>query len=421
MRLGLRLLVFALPACLACDGPSGAGDAGDAAADVIDAGSDAYQPIGVRCDQPTAAPAPPWTPDDAGAPLHPPIVVSSGGPALKNPALVAITFDGDAYRDPLEDFVASVGCTSYWRAIGADYGIGDAYAGGVAHFASAPASVTGPDVANFIRAEVAKKTIPYPAPDETIFVIFYPATTDVVLPSGAHSCTGFHAFHYETTLIDGHLAPYALVPRCSDDFTKLTAGASHEIVEAATDPFPGSKPAYLAPEPNGLAWGLAFGGEVADMCELNDDAAFVPSDYPFTVQRSWSSAAPFHGHDPCVPSVITYFAAAPVLTDTIAYGQATTTGVALALNASTSIDLKLVADGAWTTPIGVAVEDAEHDFGAQPALTFSLSAAQGNAGDTLTLGITRTGTNASLGVEPFLIHATSQGVTRSWWALVGDP
>src|SRR4051812_27962129 len=64
--------------------------------------SDVYQPLGKKCSPPTGAPPPPWTPDDASAPLHPPFVAPSGGPVIANPAFVAITFDGDDMRDALE-------------------------------------------------------------------------------------------------------------------------------------------------------------------------------------------------------------------------------------------------------------------------------------------------------------------------------
>src|SRR5260221_7144386 len=75
----------------------------DGASDVVTK-PDVYQPLGKKCSAPTGAPPPPWTADDAGASLHPPFIGNSGGPVIANPAFVAITFDGNDMRDPLEDF-----------------------------------------------------------------------------------------------------------------------------------------------------------------------------------------------------------------------------------------------------------------------------------------------------------------------------
>src|SRR5437762_3199898 len=66
---------------------------------------DVYVPLGTKCSPPTSMAPPPWTPDDAGAPLHPPYVASSGGPTIANPAFVAITFEGDENRDSVEDLI----------------------------------------------------------------------------------------------------------------------------------------------------------------------------------------------------------------------------------------------------------------------------------------------------------------------------
>jgi hypothetical protein len=413
-------------------------DAGaDAAPDVkppikLDAAAeaDAYQPIGTKCGPPDAAAPLPWTPDDGGAPLHPPIMQNAGGPILANPVFIPMTFDGDDLRDPIEDFLSSVGCTSYWRSIAPDYGINDAYAGPAVHLSETPpATIDDSQIGLFIRQKILTKQIPDAVKNQTLYVIYYPDTTDITL-QGSHSCQSFGGYHSEVGMADGRVVPYAVIPRCGGfgslgGLDELTATTSHELLEAVTDPLPLSNPAYEFPEGNGLAWALSGGGEIGDLCEMNDDAFFLPNDYPFWVQRGWASHAAFPGHDPCQPSQSTYFAAAPVLPDVIpfnfGFGAETTTGIKLALNGSTTIDLDLIADKAWTSSISVTVHDAAHYFGGSTALTFSLSPQQGNVGDVLKLQVTRVGTNQTFGLEPFVIRATSQGITRSWWALVGDP
>src|SRR4051812_33007459 len=46
---------------------------------------DVYQPLGKKCSPPVSGAPPPWTPDDAGAPIHPAYIAQSGGPTISNP------------------------------------------------------------------------------------------------------------------------------------------------------------------------------------------------------------------------------------------------------------------------------------------------------------------------------------------------
>jgi hypothetical protein len=436
---GTVVCICALPLTLACGGTidSGTGDGGsDAGADAKPIKKDAaptvdaaYQPIGTKCDPPTGTAPAAWTPADAGAPLRPPLSVSSGGPTLTDPQFVTMTFDGDDLRDPIEDFMNSVGCSSYWHAVAPDYGINDGYALPPVHLTETPpTTIDDAQIGTFIRQKVLSKQIPDDVTGKTLYVIYYPDTTDITL-QGQHSCQSFGGYHNEIGMADGRTIPYAVIPRCSGGglgvFDEVTGTTSHELFEAVTDPLPMSNPAYQFPEGNGVAWAITGGGEIGDLCESYNDAFFQPSDYPFTVQHIWTNHSAYDAHDPCQPSQLTYIAAAPVLPDVIPFniglGSQTTTGVKLALNASTTIDLDLMADAAWTTPISVVVHDASHYFGGNTALSFSLSASQGNVGDVLKLTITRIGTNQQIGLEPFVIRASSQGIQRSWWAVVGDP
>ena len=434
----MRRLALGFLFLVACGGKTDLdGDAGpaDAAApDAVVIKMDAsvvdapYQPIGTKCDPPDGAAPLPWAPDDGGAALRPPIMQSSGGPVLTNPVFVTMTFAGDELADQLSDFVSSVGCTSYWKTAVSDYGVNTAYQGATVQLTDKPpTTIDDGQIAVFLRQHILNKQIPDAVQGQTLYVIYYPDSTDITL-QGSHSCQSFEGYHNEVSLSDGRTVPYAVLPRCNLGglglLDELTSFTSHELVEAVTDPFPETKPAYQLPEPNGVAWALSGGGEVGDLCEANDDAFYMPTDYPFTVQRIWTSHAAFLAHDPCQPSDTTYVAAAPLLSDTVSYdigfGTQQTQGVKLALNDTTHISLKIIADGtaAMTT---VSVHDASHQFGGSTALTFNLSPQQGLPGDTLDLTINRVGTTPQIGVEPFVIRATSGQTQRSWWAVVGDP
>jgi hypothetical protein len=121
--------------------------------------------------------------------------------------------------------------------------------------------------------------------------------------------------------------PYAVIEECaplSPQFSNVpkdtllqdaTINASHEILEAATDPNPPT--GYVLDGTNQDNWGwldVTGGGEAGDMCEdllgLNQDQT---SDGSFTVQRIWASSRAAAGIDPCKPAPTgdVYFNAAP--------------------------------------------------------------------------------------------------------------
>jgi hypothetical protein len=390
---------------------------------------DVYQPLGKKCSAPTGSPPPAWTPDDAGAPLHPPYIAPSGGPVIANPAFVAITFNGDENRDAIEDFIDSVGCTDYWRSIVRDYGVNDAYMIGTAHLKDTPpATIDDTQIGAFIRAKIASNELPAPVPNQTLYVIYYPDSTDITL-QGLHSCQGFGGYHNEVKISQTQSIPYAVMPNCGSfgqlsGLDALTYATSHELVEAVTDQFPMTDPAYQFPEPDDLAWAFGGGGEIGDMCEFNEDAPLFPGSYPFTVQKQWVGSKAWLMHDPCQPSTQTYFAGAPTMPDLIPIdfgtGPVNTKGVKIAVGSQQTINVTLVADAAWSSQILIDVQDAAFFMGQKGSLTFNVNPKTGNVGDTIQVTIHRVGTS-QFGVEPFLINAHSNGITRSWWGLVGDP
>src|SRR6185437_13055959 len=163
-----------------------------------------------------------------------------------------------------------------------------------------------------------------PKPDEsTIYTLFYPSGVNVSALGGV-TCQAFQGYHDSFPLGGGDVI-YAIVPRCPPppvqgvtDADQMTAEASHELVEAATDPLPSSKPAYVTVDAPSHAWELLGGGEIGDLCAGFGDVFYKPTGFDNLVQRVWSNAAAAAGHDPCQPNGATpYFNSAPVLADTI--------------------------------------------------------------------------------------------------------
>src|SRR5208282_1712078 len=88
---------------------------------------------------------------------------------------------------------------------------------------------------------------------------------------------------------------------------ETTQSASHEIIEAATDPNPNGSPAWYGFDDNlHLSWDVfqQFQDEIGDACELYLDSFYseTEANFSFGVQRMWSNKSAAAGHAPCVPT-----------------------------------------------------------------------------------------------------------------------
>lgn len=246
----------------------------------------------------------------------------------------------------------------------------------------------------------------------TLFVLFYPAGVTITL-EGVPSCSGFGGYHSETTLDSAHsnlVVPYVVVPNCDNTgVDHATASASHELVEAVTDPRPFSAPAYKEVDSAHLAWSLGLGGgELCDLC-AQDAASFVPlAPSGYVVQRCWSNAAAAASHDPCVPAPANqvYFNAAPNLADTITLFGKPTTGVAIPTGTSRTIPVTLFSDAATNGPITATAIDLTGANG----LSFAFDNTSGLNGTALNLTITKNIPGGAL----FVVRATV-GTTSHFW------
>jgi hypothetical protein len=358
------------------------------------------------------------------APFGPaPQVGSGGGTVLASPKLVAITFDGDALRPQIEQFAAGVGATEWWKTVTADYGVGALAAGNPVHLTdAAPATTTDADIQKYLAGKLDGTHPEFGAPDtSTIYTFFYPdATTTIVLgdaTTGMKSCTDFGGYHNELTLPNGTNVVYAVVPRCPQGFAgmtgidSVTGTASHELVEAATDPLVVTAPAFSGTDDDGVGLELMLGGgEVGDMCVGTGNSFFKPDAFPFMVQRTWSNSAAAAGQDPCVPAMPgPYFNAAAQAADQITFtnaGQSTKfKGIQIPLGSSKTIDVVIYSD-APTDVITLGAMDNSALRGGAQQLAFTWDKNTGKNGDTVHLTIKAVAMNAN-GIAPFLITSTS--------------
>jgi hypothetical protein len=263
-------------------------------------------------------------------------------------------------------------------------------------------------------------------------VIYFPSTTTITMPNNgqtATSCQQFGGYHSHVVLdkagggtVD---TAYAIVPQCTNPLLgiKTSVSASHEIIEAATDPLVTDQQAngYYMDQTRD-AWTSISAAEVGDVCALLKDFATNPFASPsadeategsFTVQRSFSNKSLLANNDPCVPAPAgVYFNVAPE-TETLKMNTGDTKTVTLTgfSNGPTADwDVKTLDFTALTNP-----------FGGGGVLSLSLDKAKANNGTTLQLTVKVTGTVDAQTGASFVIISTSGNKVSFWPMIVHTP
>lgn len=261
---------------------------------------------------------------------HFPLVEYVGdGPVLTAPEVVTITFASErpSLRAHFERFGDTITRTPWWVAVSRGYCappqssrcVGSGGGGGHVVLSEEPAreytdsaQQSGPStLREFIRSRVSDGTFPAPTP-QTVYMIYFPLGTTIDIDEGRRSCRSFLGYHSFVELVPRDAAtpvwvPYAVLPSCGRG-QQLTVTASHELIEAAVDPYPEARSAYAMRDPAWLA--VTRGrGEVATLCATAPPYA----EGDFLVSRAWNNLAALEGHSPCAPSAPgeVYFNAAP--------------------------------------------------------------------------------------------------------------
>jgi hypothetical protein len=330
------------------DSSLGATDSGPGVPDAaVDTAAPATADSGILGDNCPAVDAGPFVEGPHG-PL--PTTVYSGGGILEAPQIITFTFPTTPGIPTLEAFGRTITTTQWFADVTKDFCIND---GGTCITAGAPGipvemtvaaapvyvdmmgqgtapAGTGVDLDSFINqqvaAAVAAKTIPAPGPNSLYAFYFPPSSTISFGPpsgGGGESCSAFGGYHSNITYTDGTTQiAYAIMPNCPSgdpvaDLNYVTLAASHEVIEATTDPIPGGG-WYLDQYFGGDAgptqaqyrndpWAQADSfGEVGDNCESILLSTWwidggAPEGGSFEVQRIWSPAAAALGHNPCIP------------------------------------------------------------------------------------------------------------------------
>lgn len=252
---------------------------------------------------------PPIEQVDGGLVAHRlPRIAYRGGPFLRNPRITTVTFTRD---DPslvgrLETFGDKVTKTAWWRAVvdaycvGPSDCVGEGRAGAKVHLDDPlPADASDTEIEALLVRAIEEKRLP--APPDALLVVYLPkgvAFHDAVVP---RYCTGgARALHGRLRSVKSQPA-FAIVPRCADDEAELTATASHEILEATTNPDPAARGFAFDQGSANLGFTMA-GVEPVDPCGLVTRDRHRTTEDGLVLQRAWSNRAAALGRDPCVPS-----------------------------------------------------------------------------------------------------------------------
>jgi hypothetical protein len=402
-------LLFACVLASHCDAAttSDIPDASDAAA-AIDAAPSDDSAVDAAITYPAAHPAAPT-------------IKSVGGPIIATPHVIPIVFENDPLASTIGAFTKALHGTSYWKATTSEYGIGDITSDDVV---TIPATDTVPGatiddtaIQAFLVAHLDGAHAGFGAPDaSTVYALFYPSGTTIT-KGPETSCSTFGGYHRSVSA-GGVRVAYTVVPRCAGfAFVKgtdaVTAPASHELIEAVTDPFEATAPAYLVPDDDHIAYGFYPGTEVGDMCAGEQDSYYEDPDVGFVVQRSWSNVVAAAGGSGCAPLLANdvYFGASPVLGEKVnvdlsseGMGTIVTKGVIVKLGETKTIDVDV-----FSTAPKNAFDLFAFDFPtmqSQPAeLQFTFDKVAGANGDTRQLTIKRLANAKMYGGTPFVILA----------------
>ncbi len=365
---------------------------------------------------------------------------------ITSPVFIAVTFLNYDLTAEAQNFVATVGATSYWTDVVAEYGVGPAQAGTPIEL---PETAPGPGLDGGTIDDIqiqawlesnfdgASANAVWGTPnDSTVYFIAYPSDVTVTL-DGLTSCIngGFGGYHNSVLLTSGPYAgqnvTYAVLPECSIEAStaqSLTMSGSHELIEATTDPLPQTNyPTYIQVDQNDIVWELVVGGgEIADMCAQVADAFFQPAGYAYSVQRAWSNEHAAAGHDPCQPSPVGqhFINATASLLDmgpvNLAYTQPGTSGppenietegLSIPLNTSKTIEIRLYSDG--PVPDWNVYPSDLSENGSGTYLNFSTQMLTGNNGSILELTITPLAVNPGFGGEPFILFSQDTGMVQT--------
>jgi hypothetical protein len=218
-----------------------------------------------------------------------------GGPTLKNPDVHPVFWNlaTNLQANLNALYCALVSCPPI-AALLAQYGIG----AGTCHpgFVDNRTATSVSDAAIHTELNRLFTAGSLPSPNaNTYYPVHFPSGVVITAPDGSRSCVQFCGYH-GTYVRNGVNVNYGVIPDIGSGGCQSGCGtgtvtdntdsvASHEYVEAVTDPAVGLATVFGPP----LAWyDQVDNGEIGDLCNGQEAIGCCNG---FTVQKEWSNAA----------------------------------------------------------------------------------------------------------------------------------
>ena len=227
-----------------------------------------------------------------------PQFTNGGGGLLTSFRLVTVTWSGYPYRPQVEALGDWIVTSPWLSAFAPAYGPLSATNQNVELANAAPAgTLATSDLEALLAAGIDAGTLPgdltAAGVNNHLYLFFTPAATTVSF-LGNLTCQGNLGFHFTnrpgSPFGPGSIA-YAVIPDCDGGLPAIERTASHELIEAVTDPGISSFQINQGP------WSEAGAQiEIGDTCE---DAMVSIGGH--TLSTAWSNAAASAGLDPCIP------------------------------------------------------------------------------------------------------------------------
>jgi hypothetical protein len=355
----------------------------------------------------TTTPTPPPAPPSAPSRPDGRRLTKLSGPVLANPVVVPIFWGDDPDRAGVEAMLAQLPGSSYWKLL-AEYGVGDV---------KVQPSVTVAPIssASFSLNDVEATLAPFLADADgtQIYALMIPKATSVTNTDGSPFCNSGYGYH-ESAMKGAVEYSYAVSAHCDPTVAGFTVTVTHELIEAATDPLPLTKPAWAGTDPGHVG----FRGEIGDLCDFGGSLRGMGAPmFGTKVERVFSNTKAAKGGDPCLPDIgLPYFDAAPIPSDDVTVsdfvlGSTTGRGVKVPVGKSKKIPLVLYADRdvpEWTVNASAIANMVQEST----SIKATLDRQRGKAGDVLVLTVQRV---ASSGDAGDLVLINSIGDTAQWF------
>jgi hypothetical protein len=247
------------------------------------------------------------------APAATPHLTYWGGPVMPNVSVIKVQYGAGTYptfvtgtgASTLGGFFTGVTASPYFDWL-TEYdtpsqtvGRGS-YAGATSITPAASrnrATISDASIQAELNAQISAGTLPTPDVN-TIYFVFFPKGKRISLGT-SRSCVagGFCAYH-GTFVRNGVNAMYAVMPDASagsgcdvgcgsnaTPFNNVTSVASHELIEAVTDPAVGIASVFGPP----LGWYDQANGEIGDICNAQQGTVLGGNGVSYVVQKEWSN------------------------------------------------------------------------------------------------------------------------------------